>query len=63
MSDIAEIGHIERLLCAAMLAGDVDALEQLIGNQAVFTNQLGQRLSKADDIAAHQSGVLRFGYL
>lgn len=41
-----------------MLAGDVAALDALLDDDLSFTDQSGNRLSKADDLAAHQSGLL-----
>jgi ketosteroid isomerase-like protein len=41
-----------------MLASDVTALNELLAENLVFTNHLGQRLGKADDISAHASGAL-----
>ena len=41
-----------------MLAGDVEALDTLLGDALVFIDQDGARLTKADDIEAHRSGLL-----
>src|SRR3546814_14345997 len=41
-----------------LLNSDVGLLESLLGDDSIFTNQDGMRLTKADDIAAHQSGLL-----
>lgn len=59
MNARATIEQVEERLRDAMLSGDVSALDELLGDRMVFTNQAGVRLSKADDIAAHQSGLLR----
>lgn len=59
MSDRAEIERAETDLREAMLTSDVDALDALIGEDAVFTNQGGRRMSKADDLAIHRSGLLK----
>lgn len=59
MNARAAIERVEERLRGAMLSGDVSALDELLGDRMVFTNQAGVRLSKADDIAAHQSGLLR----
>lgn len=58
MGDIAEIAHCEQQLREAMLHSDVAQLERLLGDALIFINQDGARLTKADDIAAHQSGLL-----
>jgi hypothetical protein len=51
----------EAQLRDAMLAGNVKALDTLLADDLVFTNQVGQCLTKADDLAAHSSG--RYGSL
>lgn len=61
MDDQAQIQLAETRLRDAMLAGDVDVLDDLLSADSVFTNQVGARLSKADDLAAHRSGLLRIG--
>lgn len=53
-----EIEEVEGRLRGAMLSSDVDRLDEMLSDETVFTNQDGVRLSKADDIAAHQSGLL-----
>ncbi|MDE8651517.1 nuclear transport factor 2 family protein [Novosphingobium album (ex Liu et al. 2023)] len=59
MDPIAEIAAREADLRQAMLAGDVAALDRLLADDLIFTNQDGQRLTKADDLSAHRSGLLR----
>lgn len=49
----------EAALRGAMLAGDVAALDRLIGDDCLFTDQNGGRLTKAADLEAHRSGLLR----
>ncbi|WP_275003476.1 nuclear transport factor 2 family protein [Promicromonospora iranensis] len=46
----------ERRLQAAQLASDVDALDDLIEDTALFTGPDGSVLSKRDDLQAHASG-------
>lgn len=48
----------ERRLRRAMLAGDVEVLENLLDERLIFTDPNGNRLSKDEDIAAHRSGLL-----
>lgn len=48
----------EAALRAAMLAGDTAALDALLDDDLSFTDQAGNRLSKADDLAVHRSGRL-----
>ncbi|WP_082662616.1 MULTISPECIES: nuclear transport factor 2 family protein [unclassified Sphingopyxis] len=52
------VDEAEHGLRLAMLAGNVDALENMLGEHLIFTDQNGNRLSRADDIAAHRSGLL-----
>lgn len=49
----------EEALRSAMLDSDIDALDRLLSPELVFTNHLGLIVSKEDDLAAHQSGVLK----
>ncbi|KAI9135725.1 nuclear transport factor 2 family protein [Acaryochloris sp. CCMEE 5410] len=52
--------EVEERLRLAMLTSDVAALDQLLADDLVFTNHLGQTISKHDDLAFHQSGLCRF---
>lgn len=53
-----QILAVEERLRIAMLNSDVDTLDELLASELIFTNHLGQVLSKQDDLAAHQSGAL-----
>ena len=53
-----EVEACEERLRAAMLAEEVTALDSLLDDALIFTNHDGTRLSKADDLAAHRSGML-----
>ena len=55
----AQIIDVEERLREAMLRSDVRVLGELIAPELHFTNHFGQVVSKADDLAFHQSGVLR----
>ncbi|MFD2025278.1 nuclear transport factor 2 family protein [Promicromonospora aerolata] len=56
-ADHAEsLRQAERRLQAAQLASDVDALDGLIDDMALFTASDGSVLSKRDDLHAHASG-------
>jgi len=60
MTTIGEqVDAMEARLREAMLASDVKAIDGLLADDLVFTNQAGQRLTKADDLAAHASGLLK----
>ena len=50
----------EAKLRAAQLSADVATLDALIADDLLFTGPDGQLASKADDLAAHGSGVVRF---
>jgi hypothetical protein len=59
----AEILRVEGELEAAMLTSDVAILERLLSPKLIFTNHLGQRLFKDDDLEAHRSRALRINYM
>jgi ketosteroid isomerase-like protein len=63
LQDIAEIERCEQQLRDAMLHSDVAQLDRLLSDGLIFTNQDGARLTKADDIAAHRSGLLAIASL
>ena len=54
-----QIFELEEQLKTAMLNSDVDALDRLLAPDLMFTNHLGQLLSKEDDLDAHRSGRLQ----
>lgn len=49
----------EEQLRIAMLNSDLRALDALLAPELIFTNHLGQRLGKNDDLDAYQSGLLK----
>ena len=53
----------EERLRAAMLSSDVSVLDELLAPELLFTNHLGQLLSKEDDLASHRSGLLKVSAL
>lgn len=53
-----EVLRAEEELRQAMLRGDTGLLATMLSDDLVFTNQSGARLTKADDLAAHASGLL-----
>lgn len=55
----AEIVALEAQIRAAQLAADVGALDRLIADELLFTGPDGELGSKAQDLAAHRSGVVR----
>jgi ketosteroid isomerase-like protein len=63
MTLVEQVEAAEAQLRDAMLVGDVKALDDLLADDLVFINQIGQYLTKADDLAAHCSGRLRITQL
>jgi ketosteroid isomerase-like protein len=57
--DDPEIVALEADLRHAQLTADVGALDRLIADDLLFTGPDGQLGTKAQDLAAHQSGVVR----
>ncbi|MGI8400906.1 MAG: nuclear transport factor 2 family protein [Gemmatimonadaceae bacterium] len=55
-----EIAALEGQLRAAQLNADVVALDRLIADDLLFTGPDGQLGTKAQDLDAHASGVVRF---
>jgi ketosteroid isomerase-like protein len=55
-----EIAALESELRDAQLAADVSALDRLIADQLLFTGPNGQLGTKAQDLDAHGSGLVRF---
>ncbi len=55
-----EIAALEVQLRAAQLNADVAALDRLIADDLLFTGPDGQLGTKAQDLDAHASGVVRF---
>jgi ketosteroid isomerase-like protein len=58
--DHALIEHLEAALRQAQLDGDVDALDRLVDDALLFVGPEGALVSKADDLALHRSGAVRF---
>jgi len=58
-----QIVKAEELLKLAMLQSDVNALDELLAPELIFTNHLGHLMTKHDDINAHKSGTLKIEVL
>jgi len=56
---IEKIKESEKKLRLAMLHSDVTTLNELLAPDLIFTNHLGQLITKQDDLDAHQSGMLK----
>jgi len=55
----SKIKMYEDRLQRAMRQSDVNELDKLLSQKLVFTNHLGQLMTKQDDLEAHQSGMLK----
>ena len=58
-----QIINIEERLRQAMLASNVSVLDELLAPEIIITNHLGQLLEKQDDLAAHESGLIKIDEL
>ena len=55
-----DIEDLEERLRRAQLDADVAALDELINDDLLFTGPDGELATKAQDLAAHRSGIVRF---
>ena len=55
-----EIVALEARIRAAQLSADVEALDTLISDDLLFAGPDGQLGTKAQDLEAHRSGLVRF---
>ncbi|NJK75882.1 MAG: nuclear transport factor 2 family protein [Microcoleus sp. SU_5_6] len=58
-----QIIDAEERLRQAMLASDVNVLNELIAPDIIITSHLGELLKKQDDLAAHESGLFKINEL
>jgi ketosteroid isomerase-like protein len=54
------IKELEEKLRQAMLNSDVEALDELIADDLVFTMHTGLVINKQDDLEAHRTGIQKF---
>lgn len=54
----ARVIEYEEMLRSAMLSNNVELLEELLSDELIFVNHLGQWVSKEQDINAHRSKSL-----
>ena len=54
-----QIINAEERLRQAMLASDVGVLNELLAPTITITSHLGELLVKQDDLAAHESGLIK----
>lgn len=52
----AQISELEERLRRAMFRSEADVLDELIAPDLIFTNHLGQLVTKQEDLALHRSG-------
>src|SRR5689334_5012840 len=55
----AQVIEAEDRLQQAQLHSDVEALDELVSPDLIFTGHLGQLATKEDDLAFHRARVLR----
>ena len=55
----AVIEECEERLKQAMLHSDISVLNEILSSELVFTNHLGQIMTKKDDLNSHKSGMLK----
>ncbi|MGL5082267.1 MAG: nuclear transport factor 2 family protein, partial [Microcoleaceae cyanobacterium] len=58
-----QIVNAEERLRQAMLASDISVLNTLLAPEIIITSHLGERLGKQDDLAAHDSGLIKIDEL
>ncbi len=58
-----EIIEAEENLRTAMLISNLEVLDQLLAPDLIFTNHLGQLISKNDDLAGHKTGIFKIDQL
>ncbi|MQR86423.1 DUF4440 domain-containing protein [Bacillus megaterium] len=54
----ARVIEYEEMLRSAMLSNNIELLEELLSDELIFVNHLGEWLSKEQDINAHRSKSL-----
>jgi len=57
------IVNSEERLRLAMLLSDVNTLNELLAPELIFTNHLGQVMTKQDDLVAHESGAIKIAVI
>jgi hypothetical protein len=54
-----QIINLEKSLREAMLASDVRVLNELLAPEIIITSHQGELLNKQDDLASHESGLVK----
>lgn len=55
---VQEVINAEHRLKSSMVSSDIAVLDELLADNLVFINHFGHRVSKQEDIALHQTGLL-----
>ncbi|RKF22536.1 nuclear transport factor 2 family protein [Altericroceibacterium spongiae] len=63
MNQKQDVLNCEERLRAAMVAGDVETLSELIEDDLVFTGPMGDVTTKTEDLEAHRSRTLQIQQL
>lgn len=58
-----QIIKVEERLRLAMIASELSTLNELLAPEIIITSHLGELLGKQDDLAAHESGLIRINEL
>lgn len=61
--NLEEINRLEESLKQAMLSSNIELLDKLISPSLIFTNHLGQRITKQQDLDDHRSQRLKIDVL
>ncbi len=61
--DLEMVVELEERLARAMRASDVQALDELLADDLMFTNHQGLTVSKRVDLELHRSGLLKLDSL
>lgn len=54
-----QVADAEEVLREAMLSSDVTTLSELLSDDLIFINHLGQVFKKEDDLSAHRAGIVK----
>lgn len=54
-----QVKEREERLRNAMMGSDIEALDELLSDDLIFTNHQGGVMTKADDLEAHRSGFVK----
>ena len=55
----SQVIEAEEQLRLAMIASDVSVLDKLLSQELIFTNHLGQLVTKEQDLLSHKTGLVK----